>query len=469
MKAKGYLLVGKFYSRRVSTRYGDADDIVLARAYKGGREVYIGLNGKEVAYDPVSPIIFDPSSVPLIDDDEPESSNGYTKRHPYAEFSKNGKYGTKKRESDEIGLAPVYDKLSYARKDFFYIKLNNKVGIAAASGLVVVKPDYDSIKYEYDYYPRPQYYYHTWLNGKSGYIQKDFNELLAPFFDKAERINSLSTFFIVTKNKKKGLWSLGRLLIDTIYDEMYVEQKKRIIVKKGNYTGVVDSAGHFLLKLEPQTLNSQWPSRRFVIQKNDRFGLLDRDLKPIIPPVYNEIIDRHEDVITVKKGKKYGAFDRYGRLVVPIKFDEAYYAAPFIICYNRWDRFMQAAYYWDGKITASLKRQTLYPFGNTLVRGIGRSWQLLDTAGKKIKTFPYDKVIVDDGYLIVEKNGKYGVIDSAGNKLIPIRYHLVGDPDRYPLSDGFIEIKRGGKVFTIDLYGHELPGSYPQPSSYMNE
>jgi hypothetical protein len=220
--------------------------------------------------------------------------------------------------------------------------------------------------------------------------------------------------------------------------------------------------------MEPQKLFLQWPSRGMVMQKNGKYGLIDLDLQIITPPVYDEITDRDEELVMVRKGKKHGVMDRHGSLMAPVQFDEAYYVAPFIICYNRWDRFMQAAYYKNGKAAAPLKHQKLYSFGKTLVRGIGRSWQLLDTAGRKVRTLPYDEVMEDSGYLIVKKNGKYGIIDSAENIMVPIKYQMADD-NRYRITNGLVEIKRGGKIYTLDLYGHELLGQYPEQTGMYNE
>ena len=64
----------------------------------------------------------------------------------------------------------------------------------------------------------------------------------------------------------------------------------------------------------------------------------------------------------------------------------------------------------------------------------------------------YDSVgCLEQGLALVEKDGKYGFVDAAGNEVIPVQYD-------YALSflEGFARVEKNGKYGLINTTGHEV-------------
>ena len=68
----------------------------------------------------------------------------------------------------------------------------------------------------------------------------------------------------------------------------------------------------------------------------------------------------------------------------------------------------------------------------------------------------YDTVrAFKDGYAKVRMNGLYGLIDSAGNEVIPLLYDDLGYLDEHPFVYGYTSAVKDGKFGFLDAQGHE--------------
>lgn len=59
-----------------------------------------------------------------------------------------------------------------------------------------------------------------------------------------------------------------------------------------------------------------------------------------------------------------------------------------------------------------------------------------------------------DGYAVVKMNDKEGVIDLAGNEIIPLEYDSIGNYSRHPFAYGYISAVKDGKFGFLDLSGN---------------
>ena len=203
----------------------------------------------------------------------------------------------------------------------------------------------------------------------------------------------------------------------------------------------------------------------------DKFGLIDNNGNEVVSPVYDYMDKVSEGMVKVGQdldgnpqtgdvygGKgidKYGFVDTKGNVVVPLQYD-------------RVDNFSEglAAVY----VNHSYKDSNLVPGFTVTVKSskIG----FVDKTGKEVIPTIYDNISsihvwsdmfssttktgFSEDVVGVEKDGKWGVIDTQGNTVIPFEFERIEG-----FSDGLAVIYSGGKHGYIDMQGNIIiPADY---------
>jgi len=81
-------------------------------------------------------------------------------------------------------------------------------------------------------------------------------------------------------------------------------------------------------------------------------------------------------------------------------------------------------------------------------------WGALDTYGKVVVPFVYDKILgfSDEGYAIAYINGKQGIIDKQGKVLVPVEY----DDIRFYSAQGLAQVMKGKVWGIVNLRGQTI-------------
>lgn len=208
----------------------------------------------------------------------------------------------------------------------------------------------------------------------------------------------------------------------------------KCIVEKNGKQGVIDESGKEVLPLIYSKIKSI--SGQFAVQGNNKWGLLDVDCKTLYPITLDSIrgfywpTDNYY-VYKVKVGEKEGLLDSTGRLVFPIVFDEIKNTRDYIL----------------------VKQNGLYGLYQ-------REKQILPIEFDEIKhelTFANSKY--DHGLFLVSKNHLWGVFDSSGNIVVPIKYDIIEYDSGGRGGEGFV-IKKDDKWGYISIVGDTIPPLY---------
>jgi len=147
----------------------------------------------------------------------------------------------------------------------------------------------------------------------------------------------LSGFVIMRANNRYGvLNSKGEIVIGAKYDEIkFSEKTKEFSVKSNNKCGILSTSGETKISLnydEITLLNSD--HRLYYVKRNDKYGVLDRNGRIVVHIEYDTIgIDSslypknkiknqkllYDNCIPIKKGQKWGFYNKQGKLIVPIE------------------------------------------------------------------------------------------------------------------------------------------------------
>jgi len=148
--------------------------------------------------------------------------------------------------------------------------------------------------------------------------------------------------------------------------------------------------------------------RYFLVKKDDKYGVVNRIGKEILPIKYDEITQMeslwgpwdHENrgLFRIKLGNKYGVCDSLGNVLTEAK-------------YNRLDKYILG-------LSAAYKDE-----------GVG----YVNKKGDEVVSVKYDLLIrAFNGLYIIYKNDKFGAMDSTGTVIIPPKY------ESYKMLDGFV-------------------------------
>ena len=227
----------------------------------------------------------------------------------------------------------------------------------------------------------------------------------------------------------------------SFYDGYAVVQKngRRGFINKNGYEVIpciYDDAGDFHEGLA-------------YVNKNGKWGYIDKNNKPVVPLIYESASSFCQGLALVKKNNRYGYIDHAGREVIKCTYESA-------------DSFSEglARVVTKGKtgyidISGNLIIPQLYAGGWSFHNGIAIVSKIrklfverqggIDKRGSEIVPFVYSSISTfgTDGFAVVSKNNKSGLIDVSGNQIVPCIYEGARAHDKlFPVAQnskwGFI-------------------------------
>ena len=181
----------------------------------------------------------------------------------------------------------------------------------------------------------------------------------------------------------------------------------------GEY-GYIDTEGNPITACEFENAYSFYDGLA-AVQKNGKWGFIDRSGKTVLPYTWNKVGDFNEGFAWVFAGTlrssgfpdvgKYGYVDSTGTLIIPCLWDNA-------------SRFSQGL--------AAVSQNGLYGY--------------IDTSGEVVIPCQWDWAgNFNDGISLVRKDGLYGIIDTEGALISPCQWMYA-----LPLEDGFSRVRLEG-------------------------
>jgi hypothetical protein len=135
---------------------------------------------------------------------------------------------------------------------------------------------------------------------------------------------------VVKAGKYGFVNNAGALFVPCIYDQKEGPFNGMWMAGKGGKYGYVNGKGFVVPCIYEEAL---YKGGIFRVQKDGKWGMLDKSGKPLLACAYDDIADfktgyydkspvTGDDLAKVKKGGKYGAVNGLGKLVVPVMFDD---------------------------------------------------------------------------------------------------------------------------------------------------
>lgn len=253
-------------------------------------------------------------------------------------------------------------------------------------------------------------------------------------------------YFTVYKEGKYGVIDEnGTMLIKNNYSNIILPNPSKDVFICINEDGTSEILNEKSEKIFPEYKNVQAietssiatniPYEKSVLKyENDgKYGLIDFSGKTIAKAVYDEIssVKYKEGEILAKKDGKYGVINNKGVVLIPFEYDSI-----------EADKYYRNGNYAESGYIVRNTTNDGYRFGY-----VNKDWKiLLDTEYTNISRIL--DIDSDDVYLIVSRNGQYGVIKNK-NIEINFGYQSIG----YNKESDLYAVQRSGQYGVLDIDG----------------
>lgn len=361
---------------------------------------------------------------------------------------KDGKYGMIDKNGDWI-MEPVYDSVIPFSSECFIAIKDSLFGFAQhGTGKEIIAPRYEQV-----------YYYTNNLcvvqKGRAlGIVNENGQIVCEPVLQDLKEMNGRMAIVIQsdTTNEMDMLWNLigeGNL-------------KRGLINSKGKYVTECKYDEIF----DDELNGYYYPFIRDERYVNDSvvndvpvmigtYGIIDSTGRVLSEPIFTEIPVYGDGMFRVKLNGKYGYADLTGHVTIPPQWDfaVAFSEGKAIVSDNGKSSIIGK----DGSVIKdNLGYGTgMYRFMNNRARcrAADGSYGFINSLGERVIPTVYDAADdYTDGYAVVSKDNKYGVIDTNGNFTIPAEYEFI-----YYLGDGFFQVKnKDGKAGVLSSAGETI-------------
>lgn len=240
----------------------------------------------------------------------------------------------------------------------------------------------------------------------------------------------------------------GDILVQTKYSDVVIPNPTKAVFVCYNENGTREILNENNEKIfeefsdvqaiELDSIGSYFPYEKSVLKykENDKYGLIDFEGKTITKAIYEEIasVKYKEGEILARKNGKYGVINNKGVELIPFEYDEI-----------EGDKYTQNEEYEKSGYIIKNKTENGYRYGY-----IDCKWKkILDTEYSTLSRIL--NIQSRDAYLIASKNGKYGLMQNADEK-IGFDYQSIS----YNMDTDLVRVQRNDNYGVLNLRGEVI-------------
>lgn len=257
-------------------------------------------------------------------------------------------------------------------------------------------------------------------------------------------------YFAVLADEKYGVIDTkGQIIIENKYNKIIIPNPTKdvfIVTNEDETTDVLNKDSQNLFTefknvqaIEINSSVSNLPYEKSVLkyEENGKYGLLDFSGKKLTDAIYEEIssVNFKEGEILAKRNDKYGVINNKGTELIAFDYDQI-----------EGDKYYNNGNYLKSGYIVKRTTNEGYRYGY-----ISSNWEeLIDTEYTSVSRI-LDKDDTNDIYLIVSKNGRYGVIKNK-NVIIDFIYQGI----TYNKETNLFAVQRGGQYGVLNIEGKTI-------------
>lgn len=237
--------------------------------------------------------------------------------------------------------------------------------------------------------------------------------------------------------------SKGKTVIDFKYEHLngipYVHYGYFLFREQTNRTnGLIDTKGKVVIPAKYKEIGTIITEGTIKVgEAYNKWGLISMKNELIIPMQYDFVSAWSDGLIRVRKGSLEGYYNRSGQIAIPIQYTEATDFQENMAIVQK-----------GGKIGA------INPKGETIIDFVYDNYLELVAVSKDdyaVSGFSESLMgfILEGGYIAVQKNGKWGYINTKGEVAIPFEFDQVWKPEKNDPNK--VMIRKGDQKGYIDL------------------
>lgn len=427
-------------------------------------------------------------NINTIDIKEIVSSIPYEKT--VLQYQKEGKYGIINFEGKSI-INPIYEEIKNMpyREGELIAKKQGKYGVVNINGGKLLDFKYDYITGDNYYSEETNYELDGYIvginseNGKMqyGYISNKREQILDVEFDKIYRMNNIkddeNIYLLAEKDGKIQLYKNNKILLDNNYQAInYSEDSKLLILQKDNKYGVTDLNGKQILSVDYEQVRI--PGNYIIAVKEKEQVIYDLTGAPKENLTYTNILNTENENynITIDKNEKYGLINKNGNILIENKYNYIQYLYDnyFIV---GGETGKSGIINEKGEEILPIKYEVIQKLNkdNIVQTMVGNILELYNKEMKNILSMENGKIEIHDKYIKIysstqtayisndgivknnfelfennifasEREGKWGFVDKDNNVIVDYQYDKVTEINEL----GFAGIKKDGKWGVID-------------------
>lgn len=267
-----------------------------------------------------------------------------------------------------------------------------------------------------------------------------------------------------------GKWGIidksGRLLVPCRYDSILEASQGLAIVGLGKprppgggvingLWGLVDvNSAREITPIQYSNISPVKDSSFLIAAMNNKWGVIDRTGKEIIPLKYDYIVPAGQSFV-VTLGSKTGLLGKNNRFMVPLGVYEIIsdFQGEYAVVQKQYKLGLLNS---TGKLVVPAEYKTITVFRGLVLAAKGDKYGVLDVAGRVVIPFEYDTGgFTGNGAIVMQQQSKKVVFDGSGKVIAPLgkfddAYIGAGQ------TDNLIFVKRQGKVGAIDTTGKQI-------------
>ncbi len=276
-------------------------------------------------------------------------------------------------------------------------------------------------------------------------------------------------FYPILKQDKYGyIDDSGEIVLDFIYDwaDFFIEGVA--VVSINDSMGVINKQGSVLIPIEYKDIEP-FKNALAVVGKNGKYGIINKLNQLILPIEYDEIGSFNDGLALVVKNNLYGFTNTSGDVVIPLKYQSvgsfqngyAYVEQQVKVDTAETEKSLKGIINSKGELVVNIENDWIEPFNN---RGIARArknnkYGLYTINGSLLVDFIYDNIgEFNNGYALVADSNTYTFINEKGKLITDFKFEYSPEALTYSkFSDlGFAKVMTKGKFGIIDTTGEKV-------------